>query len=182
MIIDRLLRFSSEQDLSQVAADYASTDVIDFGVGTSAAPAIPSNANGGGKRDMGVGDDPALKLMVIVVEAFASAGAATLVVSLQGAPDDGTGVPGSYVTWWVSPTYALATLVAGARLLDMDFPRPPAGVVVPRFVRLLYTIGTATTTAGTVTAAIVLDRIDQMYEGTDNSIRGGYRAGVTVDN
>jgi len=183
MIIDRLLRFSNGQDLGQVAGGYASTDVIAFGIGIDAsAPAIPSNANGGGARDMGIGDDPALKLLVVVQEAFTSAGAATLVVTLQGAPDDGTGVPGAYVSWWSSPIYALATLAAGARLLDMDFPRPPAGVPVPRFVRLLYTIAGATTTAGTVFSAIVLNRIDQMYNSTDNATLGGYRAGITVAN
>lgn len=182
MIIDRLLRFSNGQDLSQVVGDYASTDVIDFGLGTSTDPAIPSNANGGGARDMGIGDDPALKLLVQVVEGFASAGAATLQVTIQGAPDDGTGVPGAYTSWWTSPVYALAALGAGARLLDMDFPRPPSGVAIPRFVRLLYTIGTATTTLGTVTAALVLDRDDQMYNSTDNSIAGGYRAGINVAN
>lgn len=182
MIIDRLLRFSNGQDLSQTANDYASTDVVDFGIGTAAAPAIPSNAHGGGVRDMGVGDNPALKLLVIVQETFDSAGAATLVVTVQGAPDDGTGVPGAYVSWWASPAYAYTDLVAGARLLDMDFPRPPAGVPVPRFVRLLYTIGGATTTAGTVFAAIVLDRIDQMYNSTSNAVLGGYRPGIAIDN
>jgi hypothetical protein len=183
MIIDRLLRFSSGQDLSQVANDYASTDVIDFGIGTSAAPAIPSNANGGGARDMGIGDDPALKFVVIVQEAFASAtSAATLQITLQGAPDDGTGVPGAYVSWWASPLYTVAQLTLGARLLDIDFPRPPQGAPVPRFVRLLYTIASETTTAGTVFAALVLDRLDQMYNGTDNAVLGGYRPGVVVQN
>lgn len=182
MIIDRLLRFSNGQDLAQVVATYASTDVIDFGIGTSTNPAIPSNANGGGVRDMGIGDDPALKLLVMVQTAFVSAGGGTLQVTLQGAPDDGTGAPGAYVSWWASPIYTIAQLVAGARLLDMDFPRPPQGVPIPRFVRLLYGVATATITAGTLFSAIVLDRIDQFYSGSDNSIPGGYRPGIAVAN
>lgn len=182
MIIDRLLRFSNGQDLAQVVATYPSTDVIDFGIGTSANPAIPSNANGGGVRDMGIGDDPALKLLVQVQTAFVSAGGGTLQITLQGAPDDGTGAPGAYVSWWVSPIYTIAQLVAGARLYDMDFPRPPQGVAVPRFVRLLYGVATATITTGTLFAAVVLDRFDQMYNGTNNAIKGGYPPGTVVAN
>lgn len=183
MILDALLQFSSGQDLSQTANDYPSTNVIDFGIGTSTAPAIPTNAQGGGVRDMGIGDNPALKLFVSVVQAFTSAGAATLQVHIEGAPDDGAGAPGSYVRWYSSPIYALATIaVVGARLLDIDFPRPPAGVPVPRFVRLNYTIADATTTAGTVNAYLVLDRQDQMYNSTNNAVIGGYRAGLNVAN
>ena len=66
--------------------------------------------------------------------------------------------------------------------MNIDFPRPPDGIAVPRFVRLLYTVGTATMTAGTVSSYIVLDRMDQMYQGTDNSILGGYQAGINVAN
>lgn len=183
MILDRLLQFSSAQDVSQAAGTYASTDVIDFGVGTSTSPAIPSNAQGGGVRDMGIGDNPALKFVVQMIEGLDSAGGtATLSVTIQGAPDDGTGSPGSYVSWWASPAYTEAQAVAGARLLDMDFPRPPQGKPVPRFVRLLYTIAGETSTLGTVSAWLVLDRDDQMYNGSDNSIIGGYRAGINVAN
>lgn len=183
MILDALLQFSSAQDLSQVVGDYPSTNVIDLGIGTTANPAIPSNANGGGARDLGIGDNPALKLLVQVIEAFTSGGAATMSVSLQGADDDGTGAPGAFTTWYTSPAYALATLaVVGNRLLNMDMPRPPAGVAIPRFLRLLYTIAGATTTAGTASAFIVLDRDDQAYKSTNSGIPGGYPAGLTVAN
>lgn len=183
MILDNYLMFDSPISpasfINTVAGTYASTNVIDWGV----ISGIPSSANGGGARDMGVGDDPALKLLVQVSTAFTSGGAATLTVAIQGAADAGTGVPGAYTTWWQSPAYALATIaVQGARLLDMDFPRPPAGVAVPRFVRLLYTIGAATTTAGGLISGIVLDRPDQMYQGTGNAVLGGYVPGITVAN
>lgn len=182
MILDALLQFDNAASLAIAAGTQASTNVIDFGLGTSANPAIPSNANGGGARDMGIGDDPALKLLVQVSTTFTSGGAGTLSVAIQGAPDNGSGAPGSYTTWWTSPVYALATLVAGARLLDMDFPRPPAGVAVPRFVRLLYTVGTATMTAGAVSAYLVLDRDDQMYNSTNNAVLGGYPPGIAISN
>lgn len=182
MILDALLQFDNAASVAIAAGTQASTNVIDFGLGTSANPAIPSNANGGGARDMGIGDDPALKLLVQVSTTFTSGGAGTLSVAIQGAPDNGSGAPGSYTTWWTSPTYALATLVAGARLLNMDFPRPPAGVAVPRFVRLLYTVAGATMTAGAVSAYLVLDRDDQMYNSTNNAVLGGYPPGIAISN
>jgi len=182
MILDALLQFDNASSLAIGAGTQASNNVIDFGIGTSANPAIPSLANGGGARDMGIGDDPALKLLVQVSTTFTSGGAATLAVALQGAIDNGSGAPAAFSTWWTSPTYALATLKAGARLLDMDFPRPPAGIAIPRFVRLLYTVGTTNFTAGNVSAYIVLDRDDQPYSSTDNSVQGGYQAGINVAN
>ena len=178
MILDALLQFSNAQDLSQVAGTYVSTNIIDLGITSG----IPSSAAGGGARDIGIGDDPAMKLLVQVVETFTSGGAATLSVALQGAVDNGSGAPAAFSTWWTSPAYALATLTAGSRLLDMDMPRPPDGIAIPRYLQLLYTIGAATTTAGTCSAYIVLDRDDQPYQGTDNAIMGGYPAGITVAN
>ena len=180
MIQDSLLLFSSAQDLSQVVGTYASTNVIDFGLGTTAAPGIPSLANGGGARDMGVGDKPAIKVCVSVNEAFASAGAATLQVHFQGAPDNGAGAPDTFVTWYSTMLYALADLAQGARLMDIDMPRPPSGEPMPRFVRLLYQVATATTTAGTCDASLVLDRIDQPI-GSSGHL-SGYRAGINVAN
>ncbi len=178
MILDAFLQFDSARALAQVTGDYASTNVIDLHMS-----GIPVLANLQGARDMGIGDDPALKLLVQVVTAFTSGGAATLVVKLQGATDDGTGSPSTFNTWWQSPAYALATIaVAGARLLDMDMPRPPAGIAIPRFLRLLYTIGGTTTTAGTCAAYIVLDRMDQPYSSTGNAVMGGYPAGINIAN
>jgi hypothetical protein len=63
----------------------------------------------------------------------------------------------------------------------MDFPRPPAGIAVPRFLRLGY-VSTGTHSAGALGAWIVLDRMDQMYQSTGNAILGGYPAGLTVAN
>ncbi len=177
MILDALLQFDNAASLAIAAGTQASTNVIDFG-----GPAIPSLANLQGARDMGIGDDPALKMLVLVTTTFTSGGAGTLSVALQGATDNGSGAPATFNTWWTSPAFALATLNAGSRLFDMDFPRPPDGIAIPRFVRLLYTVGVATMTAGNISAFIVLDRDDQVYSSTDNSVMGGYPAGINVAN
>lgn len=177
MILDSQLQFSSAQNLAQIVGNYVSTNSIDLHLS-----GIPVLANLQGARDMGIGDDPALKLLVQVSTTFTSGGAATLAVNLQGATDNGSGVANAFTTWWGSPAYALATLVAGARLLDMDMPRPPAGVAIPRFLQLQYVVGGATTTAGNVSSYIVLDRPDQPYLSTNNAILGGYPAGITIAN
>lgn len=170
MILDGLLVFDPNPTSVAIAAGtQASTNVIPL----AATGQIPVLANLQGARDMGIGDNPALKINVQVVVAFTSGGAGTLSVAFQGAPDNGSGAPGSYTTYYVSPVYALATVaVIGARLMDMDVPRPPAGVGLPAYYRLLYTVATATMTSGSVFAALVLDRQDNIQ----------YPAGLTISN
>lgn len=140
---------------------------------------IPVLASGQGARDIGIGDDPAMKLLVQVTTTFT--GGTSLQVALAGATDNGSGAPAAFSTWWTSPVYAEAGLVAGARLYDMDMPRPPAGVAIPRFLELQYT-SAGTHGAGLLLGAIVLDRHDQMYQGTSNAVLGGYPPGVVVAN
>lgn len=177
MILDALLQFDAAANLAQVVGTYNSANIVDLG-----GPAIPALANGQGARDMGIGDDPALKLLVQVITAFTSGGAGTLVVGLAGATDNGAGAPAAFSTYWQSGAIALASLKLGARLFDMDLPRPPQGVAMPRFLRMFYTVGGATMTAGQVESLIVLDRDDQIYNATDNSIQGGYPPGIAVIN
>lgn len=177
MILDGYLKFSAAQDLAQVVGDYASSNILDLHMA-----GIPVLAANQGARDMGIGDDPALKIFCAVGVAFTSGGAGTLQVTLQGAADDGAGAPTTWFSWWSSPAYALATLNAGSKLFSMDMPRPPDGISIPRFLRLLYSIGGATMTAGQLNSYLVLDRPDQPYLSTDNSILGGYPAGINVAN
>ncbi len=174
MILDSQLQFTAAAGDSILAATTNSTNVIDLHMS-----GIPVLANLQGARDIGIGDDPALKLLIQVSQA--AVGGTNLVVALQGAPDNGSGAPGTFTSWWTSPTYALATLALGARLYDMDMPRPPAGVGIPRFLRLAYT-ATGVFTAGLLQAFIVLDRMDQAYSGTNNAVMGGYPSGFTVAN
>lgn len=141
---------------------------------------LPILANGQGARDMGIGDDPALKLNVQVTLAFLTL--TSLQVSLQGATDNGSGAPAAFNTMLAGAVVPVASLIAGAQLLPVDMPRPPQGVAIPRFLQLAYTIAGAAATAGKVRGNVVLDRFDQPYLGTNDAILGGYPAGVVVAN
>lgn len=179
MILDYLQMFdppSLPNNLAQPIGTYNSNNVLDYGITSG----IPSSASGGGARDIGIGDDPAMKLVINVSTAFASGGAGTLAVNFQGAPDNGSGAPGAWTTWYSTAAVALANLVVGARLWDEDFPRPPPGVTPPRFIRLQYVIAGAAMTAGALVSGFVLDRFDQI-EGPTNLL-SGYPAGVTIPN
>lgn len=176
MILDSLLQFTAATvgDLPTTGTQN-STNVIDLGV----VSGIPSAANGGGARDIGIGSWPALKLLVQVLTTFTVG--TSLQITIQGAIDDGTGAPSSFSNYWLSPAYAEAGLLAGRRLYDMDMPRPPGGIAIPRYLRMGYiTVGTHST--GAIQAFIVIDRDDQPYSSTANQIQGGYPAGINVSN
>jgi hypothetical protein len=167
---------STLTDAPTTGTQYAS-NYIDIGV----ASGIPSSANGGGARDLGIGDDPALKLLVEVTTTFVyAAGSGTTYIALQGGIDDGSGG----ITWgtdmWTSPTFAQTSLVQGAYLANVDVPRPVLGQALPRFYRLKIVTAVATYTAGQIYAGIVIDRFDQII-GSGGAI-SGYPAGINVAN
>ena len=184
MILDGLLTFSGTsngasggitagaQTDSPTTGTQAASNIIDLGVA-----GLPTSANGGGARDIAVGDDPMLKLSAICPVAFT--GGTSLQLQLQGAPDNGSGAPGTYTTMWTSPAYAEATIIAGAQLANIDVPRPVAGQALPRFLKLNY-ISVGTHSAGTIEAQIVIDRFDQIV-GTSGAL-SGYQAGITIAN
>ena len=184
MILDNLLTFTgtsngatggitagAQTDLPTTGTQAAS-NIIDLGL-----DGIPSYANGGGARDIGVGDDPSLKLSAIVVTAIT--GGTSLQLQLQGAPDNGSGAPGSYTTMWTSAAIAEASLVAGAQLANIDVPRVVFGQALPRFLKLNF-ISVGTHSDGAIECQIVLDRDDQIM-GTGGAY-SGYPAGLTVAN
>ena len=185
MILDGLLTFTgtsngatggitagAQTDLPTTGTQAAS-NIIDLGL-----LGIPTYANGGGARDLGVGDDPSLKLSIIVTTALT--GGTSLQCQLQGAPDNGSGAPGSYTTMWTAPAaIAEASLLAGVQLANIDLPRPVPGQAMPRFLKLNF-ISVGTHSAGAVEANIVIDRFDQPT-GTTGAF-SGYPAGINVAN
>ena len=154
------------------------SNILDLGV-TNGLPA--SAAGGGGARDLGIGDDPSLKLSILATVAFVYvAGGGTTYFELQGAPDAGSNTPGFWTVLWTSPTYAQATMIAGAQLANVNLPRVIFEEVLPRYLKLTAVTATATYTAGQIEAQIVIDRDDQII-GTSGAM-SGYQAGVTVPN
>ena len=177
MILDGLLMFDNVQNFTgYVAGTYQSTNVLDLHVVNGGLPVL---ASGQGARDIGIGDDPAMKLFIGVTVAFT--GGTNLIAKFEGAPDNGSGAPSTYVTYLTSATVLLANLTVGARIMDVDVPRPPPDTTFPRFLRLEY-VTTGTMTAGTIEAGLVLDRPDQPLLGTATPYWGGYPAGIIVVN
>lgn len=183
MILDNLLLFtgtsngatggitaSAYADLPTTGTQAAS-NIIDLGVRSG----VPSSANGGGARDIGIGDDPAMKLSAIVTTAII--GGTSLQLQLQGCIDDGSGGVGTATTMWTSAAVVEASLIAGAQLANIDVPRTIQGQALPRFLKLNF-ISVGTHSAGAIQAQIVLDRDDQIYGTT----YGGYPVGITVSN
>ncbi len=129
MIIDLENSFSNDQDLAQTAAAYDSTNIIK----------LPANSAHGNP----------LRILVQVTETFTSGGAATLAVDLETDDNEAMASP---VNLYTGTAIALATLAAGYRFMIDFVPRGDEG-----YLRLEYTIGTATTTAGKITAGIIYD-------------------------
>ena len=184
MILDGLLTFtgtsngatggitSGAQTDAPTTGTQAASNIIDLGLN-----GLPGSANGGGARNIGVGDQPALKLSAMVIAAFT--GGTSLQLQLQGAPDNGSGAPGSYTTMWTSAAIAEASLVAGAQLANIDVPRVVFGQALPRFLKLNF-ISVGTHSTGTIECNIVLDRDDQIMGA--GGAYSGYPAGLTVAN
>lgn len=173
MLLDKLYEFDPAGTLITVTAP--STNVLDLH-GATLLPAFSATVLPG--RDMGIGASGGVvpRLMIVTQAAFTAAGAATLNLQFQGAPDNGAGVPGAYVTYAETGVIAKATLVNGVRIFDIDWPRvlttPVAPANLPRFVRLNYVVATGPFQTGSVQAEVVLGRDDQM----------NYPAGATVAN
>lgn len=191
MILDFLAQFTggttapgSSDNINDAPTTGTQTSslIMDLGIGLETltnplGSGIPAPAQGGGARDLGVGDDPSMKIMVDVTTTFT--GGTSLQVNVQGAPDSGSGAPGSFTTYASGPVIAEAQLVQGARLLEIDLPRPPAGVAFPRFLQLQY-VSVGTHGAGKIRGNLVLDRIDQ--PGSQSGALSGYPAGVNIAN
>lgn len=136
MILDKTLLFSEEQVIT-VTAD--STNVIDLGVARDIGPGTP------------------IYLYIGVAQTFTAGGAATLTISLQGSPDNA-----AWTTYLTSPAYALATLVAGAKLLSIAIPAIFSGQAIPRYLKPVYTVATGPMTAGSLNAGLTLTRDDNL--------------------
>ena len=128
MIIDKELIFSDAQDIGQVAGDYDS--------------AIVNQVKAGGVYDN-------VWLFLRIDEAVTSGGAATIDFKLRTSSDN---FSSSDVILWSSGALALAAMTVDTVIAKV---RVPLGVL--QYLKMEYTVATATTTAGTVDAMLVSD-------------------------
>jgi hypothetical protein len=150
MILDRSLCFDGGDNITFAAITTTrdSTDVIDVGI----------NGQIGNGRDMGIG----MPLQLLILSNRLFAGGTSVAVAFQGAPDNGSGGQGTYVTYAQTPAITLAQLNAAPGLIfPISLPRPPFGNVLPRFYKLVYTV-VGTFTAGAVLSYLVLNREDNI--------------------
>ena len=152
MILDRNMMFDggATGTFAAITVTRDSTDIIDVGIAGQI----------GNARDLAVGSN--LYLLVISNRAFA--GGTSVQISFQGAPDNGSGAEGTYVTYAQTPAITLAQLnTAPGMLFPIQLPRPPhGGLALPRFYKLVYTVVGAFT-LGAVMAGLVLNRDDVNY-------------------
>lgn len=127
MYIDSQEILSSAQSIAAAAGDVVSTNYYDTGAAA----------------DVGIGED--LYLVVATVAAVTSGGAATVQFVLQTADD--TGFSTNLTEFPLTAAKALAALTANTVQYRGDLP-----VGMRRYLRVVYRIAAATTTAGTATA------------------------------
>ena len=184
MILDGFLTFtgtsngatggitSGAQTDAPTTGTQVASNIIDLGV-----EGLPAYAAGAGGRDIGIGEDASLELSALITTTFV--GGTSLQLQIQGAPDNGSGAPGSYTTMWTSSAVAEASLVAGSQWGNINFPRMIPGQAPPRFIRLNFiTVGTHT--GGAIEVNVVLDRDDQIMGAS--GVYSGYPAGINVAN
>jgi hypothetical protein len=151
MILDKLLQFDPAATAITVSAD--SSNILDL-----------LNA-----RDLFHGEEK-LVIVLTVGTAFAAVGAATLTVALQSSADNIT-----YNNLIVSDAIPKANLTANSRFmlpLPSYLANPQA--LLPRYLKLRYTVATGPFTAGTIESDLTLS--------PDHNLPPTYAAGITVAN
>lgn len=163
--LDNSLILSNAQ---AITGDAASTNIYDItGAGSGNAPAMIFGQDSDGSAllpgaDMGTGDGAARPTFQFsVTESFVSGGGATLQILIQGAVDNGSNSPGSYVTIVATDDMTVANLTAGT-VFNIPLPPLAAGQALPRFYRVYYDAKTSTFSAGKITAALMINPPDQL--------------------
>ncbi len=176
MILDSTLQFSSQQNISSATTITTSTTVIDLaGVGSGNA----LNATFGTAKvfgqDLGVGGGMAdLVLAAIVGTQFASTNTATLTIALQGAIDNGSNSPGTWVTYQQSGALSVSNLASNTMVFRCNLADAVPFGTLPRFLRMQFSNPASTNwTTGSISYAGVLTNRD------DYSARY-YPSGFTV--
>lgn len=142
MIPDRQHMFSIAQDIGQVQAAYLSTNTIDMG-------ALGTNVFGDSVQyDPGSGG--AFQVYCKILEAVVGT-SSTILFELVSA--DNAALSSNLTVLYATAAIPEATLVVGYNVQILV----PTGIT-QRYLGMRYTVGTATTTAGTVSSGIIWDR------------------------
>lgn len=137
-MLDAKLVFSDGQ-AETTAAAHDSDNVIDLGAGYDEWGSAEIADYGQGTKD--------LYINCKVTTAFTSGGSATLTVAVQDSADNSSFAAVSPAI--TTGAVAVASLTEGYELLRVKLPQD-----LRRYVKLVYTIGTTTMTAGAVDAWI----------------------------
>ena len=156
MILDASLAFDGPA-FTAITTTRDSTNIIDVGL----------SGQIGNARDMSIGT----KVELLIVSNRAFAGGTSVQFSFQGAPDNGSGAEGAYVTFAQTPAITLAQLNAGTGLLfPIELPgQPYGGLALPRFCKLVYTV-VGTFTLGAVISTLVINRDQVQYYPSNISV------------
>ena len=131
-IFDAMFELSDDQDISLTTGTVASTDIIDWTLAD---------------LELGAGEPVWLNVRIGTEPLASAATNATLAVALVH--DTVAPVDSSSTVIWTTPSIAEAGLTAGEWVIRMPLPN---NVDDGRITGLLYTIGTSTTTTGTIDA------------------------------
>ena len=140
MILDSTTTFTTGVSIAAAAGTDLVGDVIDLDV-----------------ADRRLGGNHKAKLIITVTEAFTSGGSATVQFKLASDAAAAIATDGSATEHWGSHDFPVADLTVGKRIV---VPLPSGIPASERYLGILAVTGTATTTAGSISASIVLDADD----------------------
>lgn len=146
MLFDLQTLLSDKQSIAQVAGNYLSTNTIDLGV--AGTPVL------GGTVASDIGRGLPVAVVAQITTAVTSAGAATVQAQLVTADDAALSTNLTVIAQ--TDAIAKASLVPGYKF---RLGTVPPGIT-QRYLGVRYVIGAATTTAGNVTAGLVLQGQD----------------------
>lgn len=167
MLLDAAAVLSSAQALTVTAVSTGVYDIAGVGVGNPAPDVFGQTFGTATSESMDVGGGGPLvsppMIVAMVGTTFTAGGAATLQITLQGAPDtSNTGTPGTWTDMLSTGLMAVANLTStGTAAARFVIPPRSPGQALPRFYRLNYTIATGPMLTGTMNAYIAT--------GADNS-------------
>jgi hypothetical protein len=140
-------------------------DILGAGAGTLVTNIWGNSTLPGQADGLSVGMPQPYISVLIGTALVANTGTPLLNVQFQGAPDDGSGGAGTYLTYAQTGDITVAQGVAGAEICRLPFVPPFPLNHRPRFLRLNFAILAATDYSdGTIASAYVVGTRDDQYQ------------------